>query len=222
MTVTDERRATRVADDTSTVSLSPPRKRKVSWIALGVLLVVIAMLIGAYTFVAVTDTSRVLVADSELLPGQQVTAADFRVVEVGVSSQLDVISANDQDRFLGMSPRSIIPAGSVVSPAMLVPVGELVPDGSVVVGASLPAGAVPTAMVKVGDQVQLYGPIATDSAESGLALIGEGEIFAMRGAADAGSAASRVWLSFTVNEDLATAVANAAAAEELRLGLLGE
>lgn len=227
-TVGRDRPNTQPATDVPVVSLSAPTKRRPSWVLGGVVLVGIAALLGAYVFTSVTDTLQVTVAATDLEQGQVITAGDLRVVEMGRTGDLRAVLAEQQNLIIGQTPRSLIPAGTVLNTGLFVSPEDAVPPGQVVVGAALAAGEVPTANLSPGDRV---GLLATR--ESNVVSIDENNrvnaddlgiaiVWSVTGEADPnGGSSGRVWVGLLVPQELQASVAQAAADDQLRLSLLG-
>jgi len=209
-------------DDVAVVSLSPPKKRRLSWVVVGVLLVGLAALLGAYVLTAVDDRISVMVAARDLGPGEPITAADMRVVEMGKTGNLRAIQSHQQDLIIGQAPRGPIPEGSVLNTGLFVAKDAAIPAGQVVVGGAFAAGAVPTATLAAGDEVVMFvvapsGPGATTVATDATVL-GRARVWAVEGAASADSAA-KAWVSLLVDEELQTSAVQAASDGRLRLAL---
>ena len=210
----------------SVVSLSPPKRRRPSWVLLGVLLVGLAALIGAYVLVMVSDTVQVMVAARDLPPGEPVGADDLRVVEMGRTAELRAIQPADQGLIVGLAPVGPVPAGTVLNTGLFVPLAESVPAGEVVVGASFDAGSVPTATLGPGDVVVLLAAVDTSSGVAAgpvgelveARVLGEATVFAV-GGAEAADASGRVRVSLLMEEELQAGVVQAAADDRLRLSL---
>lgn len=207
------------------VSVSPPKRRRPSWVFVGVVLVGVAALLGAYVFTTVNDRLSVMVAAHDLEPGKPIAAGDLRVVEMGKTSSLRAIQPDQQSLIVGQAPRGPVPEGTVLNTGLFVPVGQVVPVGSVVVGGSFEAGAVPTASLSAGDAVVLLvvGPTASGGVTDATAVplvLGRGQVWAVNGSASGESSTARVWVSLLVTEQLQAAVAQAAAGGRLRLGLV--
>lgn len=214
--------------DVPVVSLSTPTQRRPSWVLGGAVLVAVAALLGAYVFASVTDTVRVTVAASDLVPGEVTGAGDLRVVEMGATGELRAILADQQDLIIGQSPRALIPAGTLLNTGLFVSADEVVPAGLVVVGAAFSAGEVPTPSLASGDLVSLLGVrevsigAATDGERVVADVLGVATVWSVTGEAAAdGGTADRVWVSLLVSVELQAVVVQAAADGQLRLSLLG-
>ncbi len=229
MTSTLRRRPGRPApverDEIAVESLSPPTRRRPSWLAGGVLLVAVAALLGAWLFASATSTISVMVAAHDLPPGHVVTRADLRVVEMGKTGGLRAVQVHQQDLLVGSAARALIPEGTVVHTGLFTTPQSAVPPGKVVIGGAFAAGAAPVASLRPGDRVVLLATspsglaAASDPATTATEL-GAAEVWAVEGTASAGSTSEKLWVSLLVDAAIQGPVAQAAAAEQLRLGLV--
>jgi hypothetical protein len=214
------------SSDMPVVSLSAPTSRRPSWVVAGVVLVGLAALLGAYVFSAATDTIRVVVASTDLAPGEVIGPEDLRVVELGRTSELRAIVAEQQSLIIGLAPRSEIPGGTVLNTDLFVPAASVIPAGRVVAGASFGPGAVPTASLSVGQSVailivqrELLG--TADVVDEQVAtLLGTGTVWSVEGDPSA-NVANETWLSLLLDADLQTRFAQAASEGRIRLSLVG-
>jgi hypothetical protein len=210
----------------SVVSLSPPTRRRPGWIALGALLVGLSGLLGAYVFSVVTDTLTVTVASRDIAPGEILQPSDVRVVEMGRTSDLRAVQADQQDLILGLAARGPIPAGTVLNTGLFVPGSEVIPEGKVVVGGLFAAGAVPTAALRPGDEITLLRvasereQLSAGSAGSATVL-GSAIVWALEGEVSTESASQRLWVSLLIDATIQGEVAQAASDEVLRIVLTG-
>ncbi len=214
-------------NDAPVVSLSAPTHRRPSWVVAGVVLVGLAALMGAYVFNAATDTLAVTVAAEDLSPGESITASDLRVVEMGRTGDLRAILADQQDLVIGLTPRSPIPAGTLLNTGLFVSADDVLPEGQVVVGASFTAGEVPTPTLGVGERVavlvvtqQAIGGVNAPTEPIGATLVGEATVWAVTGEATTSGASDRVWVSLLMDEGMQNVVAQAAANDLVRLSLV--
>lgn len=214
------------SDGLSVASLSPPTRRRPSWIAFGALLVGLAGLLGAYVFSVMSDTIAVTVASHDLEPGEVLGPEDIRVVEMGRTGDLRAVQSDQQDLIVGLSARGPIPAGTVLNTGLFVASDQVIPPGRVVVGALLEAGAIPTRSLRPGDEVGMI-EIVDDSVRvaaqppSGVSELGTATVWAIEGDPSAQSATDRIWVSLVVDGAVQLQVSQAAADETLRLVLLG-
>lgn len=208
-------------------SMSPPKRRRPSWIALGVLLAALAGALGAYVFSVATDTVSVVVAAHDIAPGEALGPDDVRVVEMGRTGELRAVLADQQDLILGRSSRGPIPEGTVLNTGLFVDAQAVVPSGKAVVGAAFAIGAVPTSGLRAGDKVELLrvassrDQTAGGTSPSEAIVLGSASVWSVEGAASTESASERVWIGLLVDVPLQGLVAQAAADDMLRLALVG-
>jgi len=205
-------------DDAPLVPLQPPKRRSAGRLVAGIGLVALSAMIGAYVFVASSpETTKVMVADGELEPGEAVSAGDLRVVDIGETSGLDVVLPEEQDVLIGLTPRSLIPDGTVLNPSFFVTAEDVIPEGKVIVGAVLAPGSAPTDRLREGDPVGLVGVVASVGLNDATpVMLGEGEVWAIGPASDGtGADADELWVSVLVDESIQTEVAQAASTEQL-------
>ena len=225
----DGGRSTAGADGVlSVTSLTPPKRRRPSWIAMGAMLAALAGLLGAYVFSVATDTISVVVAARDINPGDVLGPADVRVVEMGRTGELRAVLSHQQELVVGLSARGPIPAGTVLNTGLFVAEGLAIPAGKVVVGGAFGAGAVPTDSIRAGDEVRLLRVLtereqltAGSPGDASASVLGTATVWSVEGAASTDSRSQLVWVSLLVDAELQGSVAQAAADERLRLGLLG-
>ncbi|HWL44525.1 MAG TPA: SAF domain-containing protein [Ilumatobacter sp.] len=210
----------------SDVSLSPPSRRRPTWIVLGMVLVGFAGMVGAYVLAAASDTLAVTVAARDLAPGDVLGPADIRVVEMGRTGELRAVQADQQNLIVGLAALGPIPAGTVLNTGLFVPEAEAVPAGKVVVGGAFPAGAVPIAALRPGVRVGLHrvvserAQVANADVEVEAVDLGLAMVWSVDGEVSVESSSQRLWVSLLVDEVSSTAISQAAADERLRLVLV--
>lgn len=213
-------------DDIAVESLRAPTRRRPSWLAAGALLIAVAALLGVWLFSSATSTITVVVAAHDLPPGHVVTRADLRAVEMGKTGGLRAIQVDQQDLVLGAAARAMVPEGTVINTGLFTAPTAVVPAGKVVIGGAFAAGAVPVANLRPGDRVVLLAATPAGAAATGLDAagvateLGTGEVWAVDGAASASAISEKMWISLLVDDALQGPVAQAAASERLRLGLV--
>jgi hypothetical protein len=187
-------------------------------------MVALASLLGAWVFSTTTSTMRVVVAARDLAPGGVVGVGDLRVVELGRTSGLRAISPTQEDSIVGRSARGPIPAGTLLNTDLFTDRDGVIPVGSVVVGAALTPGAIPSAGVRAGDRVNVIGVAKTtgtpaDTTTAAVVLT-TATVWAVQAPASTGGS-SNWWVSLVVPAAAQPAVAQAAADGRLRLSLVG-
>jgi Flp pilus assembly protein CpaB len=205
------------------VSLESPKHRRPSWVVAGVAMVAVAALIGAWVFAATSDTMRVVVAARDLAPGELVAATDLRVVELGRSGAVRAIQSDQQELIIGQSARGPIAAGTVLNTGLFSDREHVIPEGEVVVGAALPAGAVPTTGLTSGDRVDVVGVVkqaGTEPTSPAASVLTTGTVWSVQQPGTAGGSAVW-WVSLLVPASAELSVAQAASEGLLRLSMVG-
>ena len=198
---------------------SPPvrvraaRSRRMPWLALALALVVGGGLLVGLLVQSVGDRTPVLAASRPIAPGQVITDADLRVVDVGVDGHASLVPASSRRSVVGQVAVVGIPAGALLASGQLARDGGI-DQGSMVVGALLGPGELPTPTLRAGDRVELVAVSGSQGADR--ESLGTGSVFATSPGTQSGS----VFVSLTVVDDIAEEVADVAAQQRLRLLLL--
>jgi hypothetical protein len=198
--------------------IADARHRNPTWVVAGVLLVVLSALGGVLLFTSSDERAAVLVAATDLAPGAAVTAADLRIERVGVDDAVRTIPATAAGTLVGQHTTGRVPAGTLLAPAMFALDVPLGPD-EVVVGASLDPGEAPLALLEVGASVELLDvAVAAPGAPAAEVAtpLGTGTVWAVEPVAT-----GQLWLSVRVERAVGLAVSVAAAADRLRVVLVG-
>lgn len=199
-----------------TVQVNGPRVRRVPWVALGVILVLVGALAFGRLLQSAGERTSVVVASRDINPGQQIEPGDLRLVDMAVDGEAAVVPAAQRDRLLGQVATSRIPAGSVVNRDQFAADSGL-EQGQVVIGVQLAPGGVPVPDLRVGDRVRLLETAAEGEQEDeGNDPLGVADVYLVT----PGSQPEVMFVSLAVTDDLAQRVADAAAAQRLRLVLL--
>lgn len=198
-------------------ALAPSTKRRMPWIALGLLLVFGSGLAFAAWSRATSTRVAVLVTSHDVAAGQTVSDDMVTTTEVEVGPGVPTLSAGARAAVVGQVARGPIPAGTLLSPQMVTD-GGAVPAGQAVVGAVLAPGAYPTAALRPGDPVELIEAAASgDSSEP--RVLGAARVWAIT--SPDGPGASGLFVSLLVPQDRSADATNAAARQQLRLVLVG-
>ena len=198
------------------VRVAGPRTRRVPWVALGLILVATGALVVGTVVQSAGKREAVVVTARAIEPGQVVKASDLAVVDVAVDGKAALVPATRRGELVGKRSTSHLPAGSLVGFGHF-SAGSGLGPGQVVVGALLGPGGLPVPNLRVGDRVRLLasaGPTSTDPVDAGDGL-GEASVYLVSPGVQAGAQ----FVSLVVDEAQAQAVANAAAAQNLRLVL---
>jgi len=195
------------------VRVRAPRSRRVPWVALAVVLVVGGGLLVGLLVQSAGDRTAVLAAAHNIAPGQVITGADVRIVEVGVDGQAALVPATSRDSVIGQVALVGIPEGALLAPGQLAPDGG-VEAGSMVVGALLAPGELPVPTLRAGDAVEMVAVTGGQGAER--ESLGRASVFSTAPGIQTGS----VFVSLVVDEAIAESVADVVAQQRLRLLLL--
>ena len=205
-----------------------PRRR---WLPALMVLVPLSAMLSVSVVQQLGNRISVLRAARTIEAGQVLTADDFQVVDVAIDGNAQVVSAKDRDTLVGLTAPARIPSGSLVSPADF-EAGVGLPAGTVVVGAVLQAGEIPTGELRVGDRVLVLstagqGPGAVAGAGGDEAAeLGEATVFSVNGAGSASTdpaaanaqvSSTATFVSLAVPKAMSKKVAQAAAGQRIRL-----
>lgn len=185
------------------------------------LIIVMSMLGFALWTVNQAARTPVLVAGRGIEAGETIASADLVLVSVGADQGLAVLQAGQEESIVGLVARGPIPAGTPLSPSLVVGPAEAVPPGQAVVGALLSPGQYPSSSMQAGDRVRLIRTATVASTagdEAASAAVGEATIWAVEPLDDG---RRQLFVSLLVSEEMAEATADVAAADRLRLVLLG-
>lgn len=111
-------------------------------LALGALVVAIGVLINLAIYRSVDDKSPVLQLNRDVPAGQQISAEDFRTVEIGSDGAFRSVPSSDLNAVVGSYAKVRLIAGTLLAREAL-QAGPLVAVGASVVAVTVPAGEVP-------------------------------------------------------------------------------
>lgn len=111
-------------------------------LALGALIVAIGVLINLAIYRSVDDKSPVLQLNRDVPAGQQISADDFRTVEIGADGAFRSVPSSDLNAVVGSYAKVRLIAGTLLAREALQG-GPLVAPGASVVAVMVPAGEVP-------------------------------------------------------------------------------
>ena len=196
------------------VRIGPGRTKRVPWIALGVVLVLAGALFFGLMVQSAGDREAVVVAARDIDAGQVIQASDLRVVDAAIDGQASTVPASDRAELVGKTAASRIPAGAFVSRAHFSD-GSVLTDGRVVVGALLGPGGLPVPNLRPGDEVLLLAARDVEASDDDADPLGIATVYLVT----PGSQSGTQFVSLAVDEGVAQRVADAAAAQLLRLVL---
>lgn len=195
------------------VRVRSARSRRMPWLALALVLVVGGGLLVGLLVQSAAERSTVLAAARSIAPGQVITDADLRVVDVGVDGEAALVPAASRPSIVGKVAVVGIPEGALLAPGQVAAGGGIEP-GTVVVGALLAPGELPVSTLRAGDDVELVAVSGGQGADR--ETLGTGTVFTTAPGTQTGS----VFVSLVVDEAIAEQVADVASQQRLRLLLL--
>jgi len=195
------------------VRVRSARSRRMPWLALALVLVVGGGLLVGLLVQSAAERSTVLAAARSIAPGQVITDADLRVVDVGVDGKASLVAASARSSIVGKVAVVGIPEGALLAPGQ-VAAGGGIEAGTVVVGALLAPGELPVSTLRAGDDVELVAVSGGQGADR--ETLGTGTVFTTAPGTQTGS----VFVSLVVDEAIAEQVADVASQQRLRLLLL--
>lgn len=113
-----------------------------SRLAFGALVVAIGVLINLAIYRSVDDRSSVLQLSRDVPAGQQISADDFRTVDIGADGAFRSVPWSDLNAVVGSYAKVRLIAGTLLAREAL-QAGPLVAAGASVVAVTVPAGEVP-------------------------------------------------------------------------------
>lgn len=200
-------------DAPAALRLAGPRKRRLPWVALGIIPIALGALVFGMLVQSAGERTAVVVTARPLAPGHVVTDADLTTLDVAVDGDAALVPAARRGELVGRRVVASLPAGSLVGFGHFAD-GSGLEAGQVVVGAHLGPGALPVPNLRVGDRVRL---LAAAGDEAFGAALGRASVYLV----SPGTAAGSQFVSLAVPQALAPAVSDAAAAQRLRLVLEG-
>ncbi|MEP6296170.1 MAG: SAF domain-containing protein, partial [Ilumatobacter sp.] len=145
---------------------APPKARNTTWIAAGLVLVVVAGIAASSLWRGLSDRVEVLVAADLIEAGQVITEADLTTASIAADENVRAISPDELSTLIGQVATGPIGAGSIVVPAQFV--ADVTGDEpTVILGAALQPGQYPIVGLLPGDRVRIIEVSGRD------ALIGE-------------------------------------------------
>lgn len=133
-------------------------RRRPALIGLGIALIALGALAAAWLVTTLAGTTAVVVMARDVAAGQQVTADDVRVVDIGgdlgATTGTAYVPAGAMGEVVGRRTTIPLLAGQVVPPKALTD-GRLVPGdgGQAVVGLPVTSAQVPATQLQAGDQI---------------------------------------------------------------------
>lgn len=131
------------------------QRRRPALIGIGVALLALGPLAGAYIGANTDASVSVLALSTDKLAGEPLAAADLRAVSVSADpAQLPSIRVEDADQVTGKLLTGNLPAGTLLTPQMVAD-DPATPPGTFIVGIPVTPGQLPAVGLRPGDQVTL-------------------------------------------------------------------
>ena len=198
------------------------RRPKLSWIAVGLVLVLIAAMLGAIAIARVAAREPVLALAMPIARGEVVTDDHLAVVQVATDDQLATVPASERQDLVGLVAQADLTPGTLLARDQLAD-GPSLPDGWSVVGLALNPGEYPTSALAAGDRVEVVrtpDPTGVRGESSAVEVIAPAaEVFAVELLSES---ARSFMVSLAVPADVAPAVAASAAERRIRLVLVND
>jgi hypothetical protein len=189
------------------LAISTPRRARVPELAVGLVAAAIFGLAGVTWHLSSVDKTAALAVAAPLERGDVIDSSDLRIEYVSSDGRLSLLDPGRAERVVGRIAAFDLPAGTLLSSAMVTDATALGADDGLV-GLSLDAGQFPLNELAPGDLVNVY-------ARGGTSAIAQGEVYSI-GTADDGT---RHLISLRLAEQAMGAVASADPTT-LRLGLV--
>lgn len=134
---------------------APPRQqRRRSVLALGIALIVVGILAGAWYGTRTEQAQPSLVLTQDMLAGDVLTRDMLRSAPLTVGEGVDSIPVADVDSYEGMMAGGNLPAGTLLAPQMLTDTLPI-PESTSLVGVSLTPAQMPSVGVRPGDTISV-------------------------------------------------------------------
>lgn len=190
---------------------SPGRRIRMPQLLVGVLVIAVAGLAMLVVYSRASARTPVLALTATMERGQVASADHFQVVYLAADEPVAHMSSPELANLVGRVAAADLEAGTLAAPGLFVERDRIL-DGEGVVGLALAPGQYPTSRLAIGDLVDV---VATG--ESGRVLVSQAVVHDI---SDLGAQDSK-FVSVRVPSDLATELAQAAAADQITLTLTG-
>lgn len=130
------------------------RKSRAPEILVGLFLVAVFALAGAWFYSTSTQTTSYLALRNDLERGQTVTADDLSTIDLSTDQNILGMAATRYTEVLGKIAATDLQASTLVNPAQFVD-AEQIPDGFGVIGFDLDLGEHPTFALQTGSVVRI-------------------------------------------------------------------
>jgi Flp pilus assembly protein CpaB len=193
-------------------------------VAVGLVLMVVAVLGGASLIRSAQERTPVLLVASAVQPGDVIEAADVRVAEVSFPAGVDYLPASMRNEVVGRVAAEPLVEGEVLSSASMSEAPPL-PPGTVAITLLLPAESALGGNVRAGDRVAVISSPSSEQAATGeerpaTILFADVPVLSVHPASSAEGQGLLVTLNLRLEE--ARALAEARSTGRVDLALLSE
>jgi hypothetical protein len=197
----------------------PARRRRPVLVLVGLVLAALAAALVAALLNAATAATLVWSTAADVSRGHVVEAGELVAVEVSASVADRLVEATPEtrDRLVGQVWAVDLPAGELVSPALITE-RMVVTAGHALVGLSLGPGAFPVSGLRPGDVVMVVEAAAQQGEDPRL-LVDAAAVESVAVLGDQGAASARL-ITLAVPAEAAPAVANAGSAGRASLAVV--
>lgn len=185
------------------------QRRRPALILLGIALVAVFGVAGAWLATAGRDAQTVVIARQSIQAGQPITAADLGTTQVsGTITGAATVPGSDLESLTGKYATGPIPAGSLINPGSVV--DRLTPKaGTAIVGVGLKPSQLPAGGLQAGDIVTLVATVSPQGGDTNTVKPGttwKATVVTVGGTSDDGTSV----VSFSLPGDAAVSAATAA------------
>ena len=189
-----------------------PARGRLPEVAVGLLVVAVFALAGTWFYSSTSDREPVIAVRNAIERGQQVTAADLRVVSVASDQAINALPSDQAALIVGRTALVDLVPGTLVSSELFAD-QALIEPGNGVVGLALDPGEYPTVTLAPGDRVRIVETPkpADDSTE--VVLVESAEIVDVSKI----GVQNQLFVSVSMTTAQTDAVASAASQDRIRL-----
>lgn len=133
---------------------SPPRLRRKGLLGIGVAIIAVAGIAGAWLFTTTTDTRAVLAMAQTVSRGEVISESDLTSANISVDPALNPVAAENADQVIGFRAVTDLPAGGIVTTDS---VTDQIPpaSGEELVGIAVTPRQLPNEPLLPGDSVRI-------------------------------------------------------------------
>lgn len=162
---------------------TPHRSRKPLGIAISLAVLATSMAVVAVSYLHATRRESVLVVTEPVALGTRINASELGVIKISSSARLSVISAAEESQVLGLTARTPLVRGSLLTRNELGSILSWLPQGYAMVGVQLAPGELPAYGLEDGQTVMVIltagssgsGTLRGESQQPGLSQPGAAE-----------------------------------------------